>query len=139
MQILCIIHIFTQICLTYYVYSNVIASVRQATTRIPPALQELLRDFWHNCLRTSGDVKTVRSEGHWKGSEKHQVHYLDGTYDSAYVKFLQWPEYINYKERMKEEQGEDWIEKELVGRTVFLESRCFCVEQVIAMDRDRST
>ena len=94
----------------------------------PPELVQLMKEFWHNgaVSRLTGNSRHIFRESKSPDAETHPRRQLmvEGGGETVFSKFLESPEFNNFKRIWKSEKGEDIKDP---GRTLFLSTRCKCL------------
>ena len=94
----------------------------------PPELIKLVQQFWHTpgISRSSGTSRDIFRESKSPDAATHPRRQLmvAGGGETVFSKFLESPEFNNFKSIWKSEKGEDIRDP---GRTLFLSTRCRCL------------
>eukprot|EP00903_Cladosiphon_okamuranus_P008202 g7897.t1 len=103
-------------------------SRRKRSDATPPELVELMKDFWHNnaVSRLTGNSAHIFRESKSPTARTHPRRQLmvEGGGETVFKKFLESPEFNNFKRIWRSEKGEDIKDP---GRTRFLSTRCKCL------------
>ena len=94
----------------------------------PPELIKLMQQFWYTpgISRSSGNSRDIFRESKSPTANTHprQQLIVEGGGNVVFSKFLEWPEFINFKSIWNSEKGEDLKDP---GRTLFLSTRSRCL------------